>query len=807
MYWRATPSNTAMSAWTFTYLLTIPAIGLAALSMAAKGAGIINQAELFPLGDVRITDGPLLAAQETDHQYLLALDPDRLLAGFREEAGLVAKAPKYPGWESRGVAGHSLGHYLSALSMMWQATGDQRLRDRVHYIVAELAECQAKQGDGYVSAIPKGRQTFSEIAQGRINVENPFTLNGAWVPWYTQHKVLAGLIDAYTLCDEPAARDVATKLAAWCDRIVGKLSDEQMQTMLRVEHGGMADALAELAAITGEQRYLALARRFRHAAVFEPAAAGHDQLDGLHANTQIPKFIGYDRIYQLTGERAYGDAARNFWTFVAQDRSFSLGGHGTREHFFPVNRFGRAVLDPAGPETCNTYNMLKLTECLFAEHPDPALADFYERALYNHILPSEHPGKPGELVYYTTMRPGGFRTYSHPFDDFWCCVGTGMENHAKYGRFIYARAGSKLLVNLFIPSQLTWDGLTVRQQTSFPAEPRTRISFSLPKPRAFAVGVRYPSWVEPGALKLSVSGAPMPVSARPGEFATVQREWKDGDMLSIELPMSVRTEPLPHSDAYVSVFAGPVLLAAALGNDRMKSQDLLAQFARASNMTALADVPVITSPADQVAAHVQPAPGEPLHFHMRGITEPRAEVSLMPFYLLHDQRYAVYWPIMSPEKYQERRESFQREQRREQELAARVVDEVGIGEQQSESDHHLQGQRTRTGGADDHRWRDAYDGGWFSYELKTLPDQPMTLSCRYWGSDGGARRFELQIDGKPIATQVLTEQRPGEFFDVEYPVPIEQTRGKSTITVRFQGADGAIAGGVFGLRLLKPPSQ
>ena len=316
------------------------------------------------------------------------------------------------------------------------------MKARIDYIVDQLAECQQANGNGYVGAIPNGKAVFARIASGDITTKSPFDLDDTWVPWYTMHKDFAGLIDAYERGGNAKAKDVVVKLGDWCAGVVQNLNDAQMQHMLSTEQGGMAESLAEIAAITGDPKYLATAKKFRHAAVFDPLARGEDKLTGIHANTQIPKMIGYDRIYELSGDKVYGTVARNFWNFVVHDRSFATGGHGTHESFFAPAKFRENMLATVGPETCNTYNMLKLTERLFTEQPTGELMDYYERAVYNHILASQLPGKPGALAYYTSMRPGAFRTYSTPTGDFWCCVGTGMENHARYGEVIYAHEGS-----------------------------------------------------------------------------------------------------------------------------------------------------------------------------------------------------------------------------------------------------------------------------------------------------------------------------------------------------------------------------
>ncbi len=775
-------------------------------SASAAPAPVTPRAELFPLTSVRLLAGPFAAAQQTDHTYLLELEPDRLLAWFRREAGLPPKAAVYPGWETSGTAGHTLGHYLSALSTMWQATGDERLRDRVNYIVDELAACQTANGNGYISAIPHGKEIFAQVAAGQLDAKSQFNFTNAWVPWYTMHKLFAGLIDAYERTGNAQARAVVVKLADWCGSVVGPLDDATMQRMLAIEHGGMAESLAEIGFITSEPKYLALAEKFRHAAVFDPLARGQDQLNGLHANTQIPKMIGYDRIYQLTGDPAYGAVARNFWNFVVHDRSFATGGHGTHERFFSPAKFRENMLSEIGPETCNTYNMLKLTERLFTDQPTGELMDYYERALYNHILASEMPGHPGELTYYTSMRPGAFHTFSQPFSNFWCCVGTGMENHARYGDIIYAHAGAdKLLVNLFLPSELQWQGLTLRQETRYPADGQSQLRFTvLPEPRTLTVAVRYPGWAAPGGLKLSVNGERVAAATAtvPGQYAEVRREWKQGDVLTVDLSLEIRTEPLPDTPGFAAIFYGPVLLAGDLGNDGLRDADFLSQTINEEKELPARQIPVLLASAADIPTHLTAVANEPLTFKLAGIVAPVADVTLRPAYALADRRYALYWRLTTSADYEKEAQALEESERHERELNAASFDHLIPGEQQLDADHNVQMENSSTGMSNERRYRDAWDGGWFSYAVKVPPDKPVSLLCTYWGGEGSPRQFDILVEGQKIASQHLHNDQPGKFFDVTYPVPAELTRGKDRVIVRFQAGPHTTAGGVFDFRVM-----
>ncbi|MCC6142214.1 MAG: glycoside hydrolase family 127 protein, partial [Candidatus Hydrogenedentes bacterium] len=515
------------------------------------------------LGQVRLLDGPFKEAQDRDIAYLLELEPDRLLHSFRTEAGLDPKGEVYGGWEQQGVAGHSLGHYLSACSLGYAATGNEALKRRVDYIVKELAECQAAHGDGYVAAIPKGREAFAKLSRGELQVE-PFNLNGIWVPWYTLHKLLAGLLDAHLYTGNEQALEIATDLGDWAIEITKNLGDDQFQAMLACEHGGMNESLAELYGRTGDERFLDLSYRFHHKAVLDPLAAGEDCLPGLHANTQIPKIIGLARRYELDGGSKDRITAEFFWDRVVQHHLYAMGGHSDDEHFGPPDQLSERLGEKTA-ETCNTYNMIKLTRHLWDWFPIVEKADFYERALYNHILASQNP-EDGMVCYYMPLKPGHFKTYSTPFDSFWCCTGTGMENHVRYGEFIYATRPEGLYVNLYIPSELNWQcrDATVRIETTFPESEEITLHFAAKKPQTFTLYLRIPGWAA-NLPEVTLNGEKLNAVAAPGSYLTISREWREGDTITLRLPMALRTEPMPDNPSRIAFAYGPLILAADLG--------------------------------------------------------------------------------------------------------------------------------------------------------------------------------------------------------------------------------------------------
>jgi DUF1680 family protein len=580
---------------------------------------------------------------------MLALEPDRLLAPFFREAKLPPKAKPYGNWESSGLDGHMAGHYLSALSNMIASGGDTptgELDRRLDYMLDELDRCQQANGDGYIGGIPGSRQFWSQIAAGDVG-----KTWGKWAPWYNVHKTFAGLRDAYLVAGKEKARILLVRLGDWCVKVTSGLSDAQMQRMLGAEYGGMNEVLADVYAVTGDSKYLQCAKRFNHQELLQPLQRSEDRLTGKHANTQIPKVVGFERIATLAGDKRLDSAARFFWDTVTRHRSVAFGGNSVSEHFNDPKSFRGMLVNREGPETCNTYNMLRLTEQLFAAEPRAAYADYYERALFNHILSAIHCDDHPGYVYFTPIRPGHYRVYSEPDKGLWCCVGTGMENPGKYGKFIYAGANSAVYVNLFIASEATVaDGVVLRQETKFPYEPRTRLTLNLAKPTALTLYVRHPAWATDG-FAVRLNGKALPLPSSPSSYAEIKREWADGDMLEVELPMHTTSERLPDNSNWVAILYGPIVLAAPEG-----TQNLVGLRANAGRMAHVASGPLIPldqaptllTTQDELAAHVAPDPSAgPLHFRLKDIVTPAVAegLPLVPFFSLHDARYQMYWEL------------------------------------------------------------------------------------------------------------------------------------------------------------------
>jgi len=776
------------------------------LALTLLAASTLAQAAApFPLAAVRLGAGPFLDAQTTNLNYLMAMEPDRLLAPFLREAGLEPRRPSYGNWESTGLDGHMGGHYLSALALMYASTGDGETLRRLNYFVAELKRAQQANGDGYLGGIPGGRQAWRDVAAGKLEADN-FSVNGKWVPWYNLHKVYAGLRDAYRHGGSDDARTMLIALSDWALALTARLSPEQMQTMLRSEHGGMNEIFVDVAEITGDKKYLDLALRFSHEAILQPLAQQRDQLTGLHANTQIPKVIGFQRIFDVTGRQDMGDAARFFWQTVVDKRSVAIGGNSVKEHFHSQGDFAPMAHDVEGPETCNTYNMLKLTQMLFAAQQKGAYGDYVERALYNHILSSQRP--QGGFVYFTPMRANHYRVYSQVEQGMWCCVGSGIESHAKYGEFIYAHDKDTLFVNLFMASTLTWrdKGVKVTQATRFPDADTTRLTIDGAGP--FKLKIRYPGWVAPGRMTVQVNGKAIKLDAQPGGYVTIARTWRTGDRVDVRLPMTTRLEQMPDKSNYYAVLHGPVVLAA---RTRMPGDAQLRYLADDSRMGHIASGPVcplesapmFVSDSLDFIRRFRPVAGKPLTFTAPGLVHgadgPATE--FVPFFRLHESRYTMYWQHATPGGLRTLQAANAAGEAERLALDARTIDQVAPGEQQPESDHFFKGEGVDAGVNGSRHWRHA--SKWFSYELTDPKREATVLRLTFAKVDAG-RRFDILVNGQLLAEVTLTNEATDDFYTVDYPIPgALRDAAQGTMSVRFVAQAGSMAGGLYGLRLMR----
>ncbi|MDP1027950.1 glycoside hydrolase family 127 protein [Sphingomonas sp. KR1UV-12] len=767
---------------------TLPLAALPAAAHAVTGAMPLK-AEPFPLSAVRLRPSDFAHAVEVNRAYLLRLEPDRLLHNFHAFAGLPTKAKVYGGWESDTIAGHTLGHYLSGLALTHAQIGCTDCAARAAYIIDELAACQAKNGDGYVAGFTRkrkdgtvvdGKEIFPEIMRGDIRSAG-FDLNGCWVPLYNWHKMYTGLFDVIDhIGPNPKAMAIMTGLGGYIDRVFAALSDDQVQTVLACEHGGINESFAELHARTGDPRWLKLAERIYHKKVLVPLSEKRDELANIHANTQVPKLIGLARLYEITGEAKHATAARFFWEQVTRHHSYVIGGNADREYFTAADTTAQHITDQTC-ESCNTYNMLKLTRHLYAWQPDGALFDFYERAHLNHIMAHQEPVNGG-FTYMMPLMTGTKRAYSAmEGEEFWCCVGTGMESHAKHGESIFWQGGDTLIVNLYIPADATWAarGAKLGLATGWPFEGEATLSFdALDKPGSFPVALRVPGFAK--STELFVNGKPV-TAARAGGYAIVERRWKKGDTLTIRMPLELRMESAPGDAQTVAVLRGPLVLAGDLGradgewdqpDPAMVGTDLIAQF--------------------------RPVAPEKAQFESHGLIRP-GDLNFVPFYRQYDRRSAVYFKHFTDAQWQVEEAAFLKEQERQKDMLARSVDVMHLGEMQPERDHQLTSDISYPVSYRGRSGRDARTGGFFEFVMAVKPG-PLILQATYWG-DEGKRSFDILIDNQRIATQQLDRSRPGSFYDVEYSVPEALTRGKKQVKVRVVPHDGNTAGPVFGMRL------
>ncbi|MFI5096638.1 MAG: beta-L-arabinofuranosidase domain-containing protein [Candidatus Acidiferrales bacterium] len=784
-------------------------LSLGSLAFAqAPNAARVSEAKIIkvkplPLGSVRLLDGPLKTAQDQGAKYLLQLEPDRMLAYLRQRAGLTAKAKPYGGWDGGGrqLTGHIAGHYLSAVSLMWAATGDVRFKERADYMVKELKEVQDARGDGYLGALVDdkgvdGEVHFQELCKGAIR-SGGFDLNGLWSPWYVEHKIFAGLRDAYRYTGNRTALDVEIKFAGWADSIVSKMNDEQIQQMLATEFGGMSEVAADLYADTGDPRWLALSGKFEHRAIIDPLAAEQDILSGKHGNTQVPKMLGSLMRYVYTGNETDHRAATFFFDEVAMHHSFATGGHGKNEYFGAPDKLN-SMVDGRTAETCNVYNMIKMARELFSIDPDIHYADFHERALFNHILASQDPAD-GRVCYMVPVGRGVQHEYQDKFEDFTCCVGTGMESHALHGYGIYYESGDKLWVNLYVPTSANWEaaGVKLEMNTDFPMGQSASLKLALKSPRRFTLALRRPYWAGTG-FNVKVNGEAVKDVPRAGSYVEIARTWKAGDTVEMILPKTLRVEPLPDNPSRLAVLWGPLVLAGDLGAERQgESGDI-----RPENLGPSA--PVLVAAAAQPAENwLKPVAGKPGTFLTSSVGLQK-DITFVPFYQLPRREYAIYWDMFTPQEWQKKSEAYALEQEKRKKLEAATVAFAQPGQMQAERDFNQQGEDSSPVQWEDHYGRRGTK--WFSFDLPVDNTHPMILIATY---SNGARRkgaFTVLVDGKKVGEQTAERRSPEEevrFFDVEYAIPAELVQGKQKVTVRFEAPSGGEIPGVFGIRMVR----
>ena len=786
-----------------------------ALLSIAPALGVVAQDKLykdeFPLGDITLLDGPLKHARDLNVQVLLKYDCDRMLAPYRKEAGLQPRKPSYPNWD--GLDGHVGGHYLTALAIN-AATGNEECRKRMEYMISELqlvldANNQRHEAwcHNYIGGVPNSAKMWTAFSKGDFG---PYF--GTWAPFYNIHKMYAGLRDAWLYCGNEQAKNLFLKFCDWAVDITRDLNDEQMERMLGNEHGGMNEVLADAYAITGEQKYMDCARRFTHRMLLVPLENGKDCLDNMHANTQIPKVIGYQRIAELAHDVQYHNASEYFWEIVTRQRSLAFGGNSRREHFPTKENCIDYINDIDGPESCNTYNMLKLTEDLNRVKPNGMYGDFYETAMFNHILSAQHP-QHGGYVYFTPARPRHYRNYSAPNKAMWCCVGTGMEDHGKYGQFVWTHdkgvkaENDALYVNLFVASELNWKDrkMVIRQQTAFPYAETSVVEVAKGK-GTFILKVRKPSWCDDFTVKGVGFDAD---SYEENGFVCIKRKWKKGDQVKISMPMHAYIKPMVNVPQYVAIMYGPIMLGMKTGNEDMRSliadDSRFGQYAGGKKL-ALDKAPILLPKhLDDIAKDLKPIPGKPLHFKLATHMENAIEGELQPFFEIHDSRYMMYWLALGENDYKAYMQKLADEEKARQALENRTVDKVSPGEQQPETDHRMETDNSEKGNTEGVFFRDAKDGHYFSYLMQTKGETDLSLQLKFWGQDEWrTSEFDIYIDDR-LLTSVNNSHRwrTTQFKTVDYAIPSELVKGKKEVRVKFVAHKGKQVGQIYGVRLVK----
>ena len=770
------------------------AIVLGALPTTILAQPSTRAVEPFAVSRVRLTDSEFKHAQSMDMCYLLGLNANRLLAPYLKEAGLAPKAENYTNWENTGLDGHIGGHYLSALAYMYAATGDMQIKERLDYTLGELKRCQDAVGTGYLSGVPNGRVVWQEIKEGNIRASG-FGLNDRWVPLYNIHKIYAGLRDAYLQAGSQEAKQMLIGLTDWMLDLVSDLTDEQIEDMLRSEHGGLNETFADVAAITGDKRYLRLARQFSHQSLLQPLLSGQDCLTGMHANTQIPKVIGFKRIADIDNDKDWDKAVAYFWEKVVSERSITIGGNSVREHFHPSDDFSSMLSSEQGPESCNTYNMLRLTKMLYESSGNVAYLDYYERALYNHILSTINPVQGG-FVYFTPMRAGHYRVYSQPQTSFWCCVGSGIENHARYGEMIYSHRDKNLYVNLFIPSTLDWSeqNVKIEQQNHFPDVAETTLTVTPNQSAEFTLHLRCPEWTSADKIQITVNETPVAVDIADG-YVVLKRKWAKGDHVRMQMPMSLRAETTPDGAPHYSILYGPIVLAAKIGVQEQTG--LFADDSRGGHIASgrqlpINQMPVIVGDKETILEHIKMKSQNPMSFTLQGVSPSQYEgLELVPFYRLHECRYMVYFPLVSQSELQHRQEQEAQREREVQQLNLATVDRVVCGEQQPESDHFVEMSGAVAGQDNGVHWREASD--WFSYRMRSNKVKATHL---YIVCQADAQRdFSVSINGVAVAN--IRSDR--EIIKVELPLEIEKDE---FLVVKFGRLNSRVTSRICEVRLL-----
>lgn len=723
----------------------------------------------FSMSDVSVADAYFQNAFQKEKEYLMSFDCDKLLSCFRKTRGLTPKAENYEGWENTEIRGHTMGHYLTALSQTYATTQDNTIRARLQYMMDELSLCQFE--SGYLSAFP---EEFFDRVENRKPV---------WVPWYTMHKIIAGLVSVYQLTKIEEALQVVSKLGDWVYNRTEKWTPEIHANVLSVEYGGMNDCMYELYKITGSEKHAAAAHQFDETELFHKIHDGEDVLNNRHANTTIPKFTGALNRYLALGEQEafYLETCERFWDIVVHHHSYVTGGNSESEHFGKADILDAERTDQ-NCETCNTYNMLKMSRELFQVTGEKKYADFYENTLLNGILPSQNPDT-GMTMYFQPMATGYFKVFNRPFQDFWCCTGTGMENFSKLNDSLYFYEKDRLYVNLYLPSAVDWHekGLRLEQKTDIPNSNDSVFTIRSQGDTDFTLCLRIPEWAKD--TKVQVNGIAVTVQQENG-YIFLKRIWKNGDTVRIIFAITVGFSALPDNKNSIAFTYGPLVLCAGLGNEKMEESNTGILVRVASKHVNIKDYLLIQGQSieewkNNISNHLVKTEGK-LEFRLKGTDEDDSLV-FTPYYRQHTQRYGVYWILV--EEGSAELQKYLTEKRRDEAEKAAEIDRIPIGNDQYELSHHVMGKETESGDREGYHFRFAKPNGWFSYEMACSPDDT-DLQINYIGA-GCKDGFDIYANDVLLSHEVIGNIPWKQLVSKTYHLPGNLTAGKSTVTVKF----------------------
>lgn len=733
----------------------------------SKAKPLNEKLEDINMQNVMLLDSYEQNAFNLELKYLKSLNADKFLKGFCEIAGVDLDAEKYGGWETSAIQGHTLGHYLTAVAQAYASSGDNSLKEITDYMVSVLSKCQGE--NGYLAAIPESH--YSQIENGNTS--------GTWVPWYSMHKILAGLVDVYKFTNNPTALTIASKLGDWVYSRTSKWTPEMQTTVLNVEYGGMNDCLYELYKYTKNENHLSAAHSFDELTLFEPLYNGEDILNGKHANTTIPKIIGALNRYRVTGEEYYLQVAANFWDIVINNHTYITGGNSEWEHF-GESKILDAERTNCNCETCNTYNMLKLSRELFKITGDVKYADYYENTFINAILSSQNP-ETGMTTYFQPMATGFFKVYSTPYDHFWCCTGSGMENFSKLSDSIYFHNSTSLYVNRFTSSKVFWQekGIEITQTADLP-----NVKFTINGSANGQIVLRVPDWTNNPTVK--INDEEIKVKAPKG-LITLDREWHDGDIIEYNLPMQVVAYTLPDNENAVAFKYGPYVLSANMGTNEMHTTTTgvdvtIPLWDSTVNDTLIIEKGTIKNWLKDINKNVVQDENT-LNFTLKGTNQ---KLVFSPHYLQYKNRYGIYFrladsnteiPTNEADKYI-------------------IIDSLPVGNDQYEFSHNLKAENSTAGNFKGLMFRDASPRGWFSYDLAIDNTTTNYLAVKYYSGDVG-RTFKIYVDNELLANVVLQDPNPNGFYDMYYEIPQNMVAYKEKITVTFKATEESFAGGIF----------